>query len=79
MVKLACILGDVLRALCSPRARLISERGVGLENISKSLEKRIIEWKASLPVDLNLTDDELARIARDDIDTILKKKLNNGG
>jgi hypothetical protein len=79
MVKLSCILGDVLRALCSPRARLMSEKGVGLENISKNLEKRIIEWKTSLPPDLNLTDDELARIGRDDIDIALEKKLNNGG
>lgn len=78
MVKLACILGDILRALCSPRARLMSEKGVGLENFSKSLEKRIIDWKSSLPAYLSLTDDELTRISRNDIDAILEKKLNNG-
>lgn len=79
LVKLSCILGDVLRALCSPRARLMSEKGLGLENISRSLEQMLLEWKSSLPADLNLTEEELSRISRKEIDSGLDWKLNNGG
>lgn len=80
LVKLSCILGDILRALCSPRARLMSEMGgMGLETMSRSLEQMVIEWKQSLPPHLNLTEDELARISRKEIDVNLKTKINNGG
>lgn len=78
LVKLSCILGDILRALCSPRARMMSEKGRGLENISRSLEKMLIDWKSSLPENLNLTDDELSRISRKQINPALERKLNNG-
>ncbi|CEP12208.1 hypothetical protein [Parasitella parasitica] len=78
LVKLSCILGDVLRALCSPRARLMSEKGVGLENISRSLEQMLLEWKNSLPADLKLTEDELSRISRKEMDSELDWKLNIG-
>ncbi|KAI8645329.1 fungal-specific transcription factor domain-containing protein [Parasitella parasitica] len=78
LVKLSCILGDVLRALCSPRARLMSEKGVGLENISHSLEQMLLDWKTSLPTDLKLTEDELSRISRKEVDPGLDWKLNNG-
>ncbi|CAO3608615.1 unnamed protein product [Mucor hiemalis] len=78
LVKLSCILGDVLRALCSPRARLMSEKGLGLENISRNLEQMLLEWKRSLPPNLTLTDDELSRISRKQIDPALERKLNNG-
>ncbi|KAI8330254.1 hypothetical protein EDC96DRAFT_48907 [Choanephora cucurbitarum] len=78
MVKLSCILGDVLRALCSPRARLMSEKGIGLENISRSLEQMLLEWKRLLPPHLNLSEFELHRISRKDLDIEFKAKLSNG-
>lgn len=78
LVKLSCILGDILRALCSPRARMMSGKGHGLENISRSLEKMLLDWKASLPEHLTLSDIELARIARKEINPALQTKLNNG-
>ncbi|KAI8086854.1 fungal-specific transcription factor domain-containing protein [Gilbertella persicaria] len=78
MVKLSCILGDVLRALCSPRARLMSEKGVGLEAISRSLEQMLLDWKNSLPPHLNLTEQELDRISRKDMDFTLRAKLSKG-
>ncbi|KAI9481404.1 MAG: fungal-specific transcription factor domain-containing protein [Benjaminiella poitrasii] len=78
LVKLAIILGDTLRALCSPRARLMSEKGVNLENISRNLEQMLLEWKSSLPADLNLTEKELSRISRKDLDPGLERKLNDG-
>lgn len=78
-MKLSCILGDILRALCSPRARAMSEKGVGLENISRNLEQMLLEWKRSISDDLSLTDDELSRISRKEIDPVLERKLNNGG
>lgn len=78
LVKIACILGDILRALCSPRARIISEKGPGLENVSRNLENMLLEWKRSLPDHLNLTKDELYRISRKEINPALEKKINNG-
>lgn len=79
LVRLSCILGDVLRALCSPRARLMSEKGLGLENISRNLEQMLLEWKISLPADLRFTEEELSRISRKELDSGLDWKLNNGG
>ncbi|KAI7898011.1 fungal-specific transcription factor domain-containing protein [Cokeromyces recurvatus] len=78
LIKLAYILGDTLRKLCSPRARLMSEKGVNLENISRNLEQMLLEWKNSLPADLNLTAEELSQISRKDLDPGLERKLNNG-
>ncbi|KAL0135773.1 fungal-specific transcription factor [Mucor lusitanicus] len=78
LVRLSCILGDVLRALCSPRARLMSEKGLGLENISRSLEQMLLEWQSSLPADLKFTEEELSRISRKELDSGLDWKLNNG-
>ncbi|KAL7309028.1 hypothetical protein PS15m_011159 [Mucor circinelloides] len=78
LVRLSCILGDVLRALCSPRARLMSEKGLGLENISRNLEQMLLEWKISLPADLRFTEEELSRISRKELDSGLDWKLNNG-
>ncbi|KAG1117404.1 hypothetical protein G6F42_013445 [Rhizopus arrhizus] len=79
LVRLSCILGDVLRALCSPRARLMSEKGLGLEHISRNLEQMLLEWKISLPADLRFTEEELSRISRKELDSGLDWKLNNGG
>ncbi|KAI7888757.1 fungal-specific transcription factor domain-containing protein [Mucor mucedo] len=78
LVKLSCILGDILRALCSPRARMMSEKGHGLENISRSLEKMLIEWKSCLPPQLSLSDAELDKVSRKEIDPVLQEKLNDG-
>lgn len=78
LVKLACILGDILRALCSPRARMMSEKGLGLENISRNLEQMLLDWKHALPNHLNLSDAELSLIARKEIDFALETKLNGG-
>ena len=79
MVKLSCILGDVLRALCSPRARLMSEKGIGLENISRSLEQMLLGWKRSLPSHLALSETDLHMISLKDISAEFKAKLSNGG
>lgn len=57
----------------------MSEKGLGLENISRNLEQMLLEWKRSLPPNLTLTDDELSRISRKQIDPALERKLNNGG
>ncbi|KAI8981598.1 fungal-specific transcription factor domain-containing protein [Mycotypha africana] len=79
LAKLSCILGDALRGLCTPRARLMSEKGVGLENISRKLEQMLLEWKKILPTDLKLTDEELSQISRmGHSDPALKRKLNSG-
>lgn len=78
LVKLSCILGDILRALCSPRARMMSEKGHGLENISRSLEKMLLQWKSDLPQHLSLSDAELVQVAKKEIDPVLEKKLNDG-
>lgn len=79
LVKLTCILGDILRALCSPRARIMSSKGAGLENISRNLEKMLLEWKRNLPDDLNLTDKELSLISGKQMNPELQTKLNGGG
>ncbi|KAI8884124.1 hypothetical protein K501DRAFT_272058 [Backusella circina FSU 941] len=64
MIKLSCILGEVLRSICSPRSRVLSEKGVDLEQVSSNLELLLQEWKYSLPADLKFTDEELSRISR---------------
>lgn len=79
LVKLTCILGDILRALCSPRARIMSSKGSALENISRNLEKMLLEWKRNLPDDLNLTDKELSLISGKQMNPELQTKLNGGG
>ncbi|GAA5812897.1 hypothetical protein MFLAVUS_006357 [Mucor flavus] len=78
LVKLTCILGDILRALCSPRARIMSSKGAALENISRNLEKMLLEWKQNLPDDLNLTDKELSLISGKQMNPELQTKLNGG-
>jgi hypothetical protein len=57
----------------------MSEKGLGLESVSRGLEQMLLEWKRSLPADLQLTDDELSRISRKEIDLDLEKKINSGG
>jgi hypothetical protein len=79
MVKLSCILGDVLRSICSPRARVLSEKGMGLEKWSHNLEQLLLEWREALPADLKLTNDELDRVSRAQLDPALSQKINNGG
>jgi hypothetical protein len=79
MVKLSCILGDVLRSICSPRSRILAEKGVGLEQVSSNLELLLQEWKYSLPADLKFTDEELSRISRGESDPDLTWKINSGG
>lgn len=79
MVKLSCILGDVLRAFCSPRARLMSEKGIVLENISRSLEQMLLGWRRSLPSHLALSKTDLYMISQKDIDAEFRAKLSNGG
>ncbi|KAI8368542.1 fungal-specific transcription factor domain-containing protein [Blakeslea trispora] len=78
MVKLSCILGDVLRAFCSPRARLMSEKGIVLENISRSLEQMLLGWRRSLPSHLALSKTDLYMISQKDIDAEFRAKLSNG-
>ncbi|KAI8994821.1 fungal-specific transcription factor domain-containing protein [Pilobolus umbonatus] len=78
LVKLSCILGDILRAMCSPRARLMTGNAAGLQAISHNLERLLDEWDSSLPNELRLTDEEKMRVLRDELDYQLRRKLNGG-
>ncbi|KAI8092547.1 fungal-specific transcription factor domain-containing protein [Halteromyces radiatus] len=78
IIKLSRILGDVLRAICSPRARTLGDQGLGLERISKRLDQALIEWKESLPESIWLSEDELESIHRRQLSTELEAKLNHG-
>ncbi|ORX59479.1 hypothetical protein DM01DRAFT_1332954 [Hesseltinella vesiculosa] len=75
VVKLSCILGDVLRAICSPRARSMSDQSKEIEQIAKQLTQALDHWHEALPPTLRLDRGECQRIHDQDIDEALKIKL----
>ena len=76
---LSAILGDVLRILCSPRARSFSDKRRGMEEIYRSLNKTLEDWDHSLPDQWKFSSAEMKRIERKDLDMDLEIKLNFGG
>jgi hypothetical protein len=79
IIKLSGVLGDVLRAVCSPRARTLGDQGLGPDRISNQLQQALIDWKLDLPSNLWLSDIEMERIHRQDIPVELETKINSGG
>ncbi|KAI7859725.1 fungal-specific transcription factor domain-containing protein [Circinella umbellata] len=75
---LSAILGDVLRILCSPRARSFSDKRRGMEEIYRSLNKTLEDWDHSLPDQWKFSSAEMERIERKDLNMDLENKLNYG-
>ena len=78
-IKLSAILGDVLRILCSPRARAYSGKQYGMSQICCSLNNTLEEWEQNLPSQWRLSPADMDRIERKDLDVELEVKLNCGG
>jgi hypothetical protein len=79
IIKLSGVLGDVLRAVCSPRARTLGDQGLGPDRISSQLQQALVDWKLGLPSTLWLSDIEMEHIHRQDISSELETKINTGG
>ncbi|KAI8141914.1 fungal-specific transcription factor domain-containing protein [Fennellomyces sp. T-0311] len=77
-IKLSAILGDVLRILCSPRARTYSDKRCGMDQICRSLNNTLEEWEQNLPDQWRLSPADMDRIERQDLDVELEVKLNSG-
>ncbi|KAI8072841.1 fungal-specific transcription factor domain-containing protein [Gongronella butleri] len=79
MIKLSGILGDVLRAICSPRARMLSGQGVQIDQISKQLADALAQWHHALPPTLQLDEIDMdAMRSATPWDTALTKKMKRG-
>lgn len=79
MAKLASILGDILRILCSPRARSLAHSQYEMEQVCANLKQALNAWEQRLPPHLKLTPRELDQIARKDVRPELAYKLNTSG
>ncbi|KAI7865270.1 fungal-specific transcription factor domain-containing protein [Spinellus fusiger] len=77
-IKLSGILGDVLRTLCSPRARFINAKEERMAQVSENLMKVLREWEQSLPSSLRLSQEETESISRKTISRELLYKVNSG-
>ncbi|KAI9243491.1 fungal-specific transcription factor domain-containing protein [Phascolomyces articulosus] len=75
---LSAILGDILRILCSPRARSFSDKRRGMDEIYRSLNTTLEEWDQRLPNQWKFSATEMERIGRKDLDYDLEIKLNFG-
>ncbi|KAI8334990.1 fungal-specific transcription factor domain-containing protein [Chlamydoabsidia padenii] len=78
IIKLSGILGGVLRAICSPRARTLGDQGSGPERILNQMKQALNDWRKSLPSSLWLDDNEMDHIHRQDISAELEAKINSG-
>ncbi|CAO3615870.1 unnamed protein product [Cunninghamella echinulata] len=78
LIKLSSILGNVLRAICSPRARSMSDDSSRFHQISRQLEQALIDWKHLLPSHLWINNEDVKNIREGNISKDLYKKLNNG-
>ncbi|CAO3617654.1 unnamed protein product [Cunninghamella blakesleeana] len=77
LIKLSSILGNVIRSICSPRARSMNDENV-IYQISRQLEQALIDWKHLLPSHLWINNDDMKNIHDGNISEELHKKLNNG-
>ncbi|CAO3592478.1 unnamed protein product [Absidia cylindrospora] len=78
IIKLSGVLGDVLRAICSPRARKLGGQGLGPERLAKRLKQALTDWKHGLPSSLWLDDNEMNCIHQQKVSKELESKINNG-
>lgn len=78
-IRVSAILGDVLRVICSPRARGFCDKRFGIDKVCQRLEEILHDWEKSLPERLRLSEQEFKRLALQDISLELDAKLNYGG
>ncbi|KAI8341917.1 fungal-specific transcription factor domain-containing protein [Chlamydoabsidia padenii] len=78
IIKLSGLLGDVLRAICSPRAQSLGNQGQRLARILEQLDQALSSWKQSLPSSLWLSDIEMQCIHQHQVSPALDAKINNG-
>ncbi|KAI7878775.1 hypothetical protein K492DRAFT_238377 [Lichtheimia hyalospora FSU 10163] len=77
LTKLSGILGDVLRILYAPRARLVGNLQ-GMGHICNNLDRALADWQNGLPADLKLSDKDIQMVVQESLSDDLSKRLNNG-
>lgn len=78
LTKLSGILGDVLRVLYAPRARLVGNLQ-GMSHICNNLDRALADWQNGLPGDLKLSEKDIQMVVQESLSDELSKRLNNGG
>ncbi|KAI9008736.1 fungal-specific transcription factor domain-containing protein [Phycomyces nitens] len=78
LVKLSGILGDILRTLCSPRARLMNHNEEIYNQSRINIEGMLEKWEQTLPSSLRITENEFEMIRKKEITEELMEKLDAG-
>ncbi|KAL0084857.1 Zn(2)-C6 fungal-specific transcription factor [Phycomyces blakesleeanus] len=78
LVKLSEILSDVLRTLCSPRARIVNHNEEIYNQARVNIERMLKEWEQTLPSNLKITEEEFDMIRRKELSPELAQKINSG-
>ncbi|KAI9279828.1 hypothetical protein BY458DRAFT_501787 [Sporodiniella umbellata] len=78
-VRLACILGDSIKILRSPKLQRMPDKNQKSQSTCHIMQQRLDKWRNNLPSQFRFQETELNRILQPGLlDLRLKKKLNDG-